>query len=212
MMNLSPRARDRNMARRRAMRMMDRNLPWRPRHEGRRERAMPFVRSAGIAAMAGAIGAGCAYLFDPRLGRRRRAIARDRVVRSWHRSRARMRRLARSVNARGNGMRHRMMHRTIANPIVDDRTLDNRVQSTIFRDAREARGAVSVQVVEGVVELRGALDRLSDIHHLERAAAKVPGVRDVRSYLHLAGTDAPNKADALDAARLILREGMLRPK
>lgn len=196
-----------------ALRTLDERLPvHRLQKRSRADRYGSVVRYGMVAAIAMAAGAAVAYLFDARLGRRRRAIVRDKIVRFGRRGRLRVRRSARRVNARSRGMRSRMMHRSIANPFVDDRTLEDRVQSMIFRDARAARGAVSVQVVEGVVELRGALDGIADIQQIEHAASRVPGVRDVRSYLHLVGTDAPNKTDALEAVGLILRDRTIRRK
>jgi osmotically-inducible protein OsmY len=54
-------------------------------------------------------------------------------------------------------------------------------------------GAININAEEGVIVLRGELDRAEHISQLEEAARRVKGVRGVRNLLYLHGTPAPNK-------------------
>lgn len=83
---------------------------------------------------------------------------------------------------------------------VDDETLTQRVESEIYRDATLPKGPVTIHARDGVVTLRGALERNEQMRAFENAVRDVPGVRDVENLLHLPGTAAPNKRAALDAS------------
>jgi osmotically-inducible protein OsmY len=69
----------------------------------------------------------------------------------------------------------------------DDVTLARKVESEIFRPADVPKGAISVNVNDGVVELRGEIADQKQIEELGTAAGKVDGVKDVRNLLHTAG-------------------------
>jgi osmotically-inducible protein OsmY len=79
---------------------------------------------------------------------------------------------------------------------MDDVTLENKVQSRIFRDADAPKDSVNVQVVDGFVELRGEVKNPDVKKALEADARSVPEVRDVRNLLHLPKTPAPGRADS----------------
>ena len=66
----------------------------------------------------------------------------------------------------------------------DDVTLARKVESELFRPDDVPKGAISVNVNEGVVELRGELSDQSQIDQLADAARKVNGVKDVNNLLH----------------------------
>ena len=66
----------------------------------------------------------------------------------------------------------------------DDVTLARKVESELFRPADAPKGQVSVNVNDGVVELRGELPDQKQIDELGENARKVGGVRDVRNLLH----------------------------
>jgi osmotically-inducible protein OsmY len=53
---------------------------------------------------------------------------------------------------------------------VDDRTLEQRVESQIFRHVDVPRDRISISVEEGVLVLRGQLDHPEQIAELEAAA------------------------------------------
>src|SRR5215210_8399605 len=66
-------------------------------------------------------------------------------------------------------------------PGMDDRTLKNKVETEIFREADAPKGSVDVQVVDQVVELRGEVKRPEIKKAIEAKARSVPEVRDVRN-------------------------------
>lgn len=55
-------------------------------------------------------------------------------------------------------------------------------------------GPVDIEVEAGQVTLRGELARPEGILAVERKAEQVAGVRDLKSYLQLAGTPAPDES------------------
>ena len=73
----------------------------------------------------------------------------------------------------------------------DDATLARKVESEIFRPARVPNGRINVNACDGIVELRGAVDRRM-ARRLGRAARRVDGVRGVHNLLHAPGTPAPH--------------------
>ncbi len=73
----------------------------------------------------------------------------------------------------------------------DDATLKDKVESELFRDEHEVKGAISVNAQEGVVQLRGELPSQDLIDALVDKTRQIHGVRDVESLLHLPGTEAP---------------------
>ena len=73
----------------------------------------------------------------------------------------------------------------------DDATLKDKVESELFRDEHEVKGAVSVNAQEGVVQLRGELPSQDLIDALVDRAQQIHGVREVENLLHTTGTEAP---------------------
>jgi BON domain len=66
----------------------------------------------------------------------------------------------------------------------DDVTLAHKVETELFRPDDVPKGAISVNVNEGVVELRGELPDQAQIDELGKTARKIGGVKDVRNLLH----------------------------
>lgn len=176
-----------------------RRLSWRP--AGRRQwasRMQPWL-IAGFSAVA---GAGALFVFDPQSGRRRRARTRDRIVHLAHLASRTLRQAARTSSARLSGVRHRLFHALAGGPSApaDDRTLLDRIESQVFRDNEVPKGALNLNVVDGVAVLRGAVLEPALIQRFEERVRSVAGVRGVQNLMHLAGTDAPNKQAAIDAS------------
>lgn len=73
----------------------------------------------------------------------------------------------------------------------DDATLKDKVESELFRDEHEVKGAINVNAQEGVVQLRGQLPSQDLIDALVARTQKIQGVRDVENLLHTPGTEAP---------------------
>ena len=73
----------------------------------------------------------------------------------------------------------------------DDATLKDKVESELFRDEHEVKGAISVNAQQGIVQLRGELPSQDLIDALVERTRQIHGVREVESLLHLTGTEAP---------------------
>lgn len=164
-----------------------------PRREALR-RALPAVASGAI------IGALAMYCLDPRNGRRRRALMRDKLAHMRH---IFTRHMPHTIERRGRffagiarGARHEAAELLVHddNQPVDDETLVARVRSEALRDERFKAGEIHLDAFQGCVTLRGQLEHPDDIRRLVERAKRVEGVREVRSYLHLPGTTPPNKA------------------
>lgn len=82
-----------------------------------------------------------------------------------------------------------------------DRVLTDKVQSEVLSRWNYPKGQISVNAVDGVVQLRGTCEQPDQISSLEQDVRKVVGVIDVHNYLHLPNTPAPNKQDAIHAGR-----------
>src|SRR3954447_17398513 len=66
----------------------------------------------------------------------------------------------------------------------DDVTLARKVETELFRPASVPKGAISVNVNDGVVESRGELADQQQIDELGDTARKIAGVKDVGNLLH----------------------------
>jgi hypothetical protein len=86
-------------------------------------------------------------------------------------------------------------------PGMDDVTLARKVETELFRSPRSPKATVDVNVVEGVVQLRGTVKTPNMIKTLEARARAIPEVRDVDNLLHLVRTDASTRTDTSSRAR-----------
>jgi len=127
-----------------------------------------------------AIGWAAAYFGDPQSGARRRAVAKDKARAHWRRL---VRHGERGVRGAKGRVQH-VKHLREKPKEYDDATLADKVKSEVFRPADAPKGDVSVNVANGVVELRGQVDDPELIDELVGSVRKVQGVQDVRSYLH----------------------------
>jgi len=152
----------------------------------------PALMATAAAVGGMAVGAMLEFFLDPRGGRRRRHLVRDkatsRVRRGERRAFARARR-TRSY-ALGLARRARNGRRTAREPL-DDVSLAQKVASEAYRRAGVKHDTLSINVENGVVFLRGVLDQPADIERLEAEARRVDGVRDVENLLHTPDTPAP---------------------
>lgn len=105
-------------------------------------------------------------------------------------------RLSRRVISDTFGFVQRARHlRATPKPGMDDVTLTRKVETKLFRGANAPKSTVNVNVVDGVVWLRGEVKRPEQVRELERKARSVPEVRGVENLLHLRKTPAPTRAD-----------------
>ncbi|HEY8446905.1 MAG TPA: BON domain-containing protein [Thermomicrobiales bacterium] len=160
----------------------------------RESRWRSMGRMALPLAAGGVTGATVMYLADPDRGRRRRALARDRAGSIVRHSRRRVGRFGKRTGATLTGTAIRIWHLPRRpEPAANDQMLTDRILSQAFRDRDIPRGQININVEDGVAVLRGQLEHPDQIRALREAVAKVPGVREVESYLHLPEMPAPNK-------------------
>jgi BON domain-containing protein len=179
--------------------------PSRPRFMLERGRSMAGNPLA-IAVAAGcgmALGALIAYFVDPRAGRRRRHTAHDRAMSRVRRSERRATVRARRAESHALGLARRTVNaaRHGRRDPVDDVTLARKVESELYRRARVPKGHLSINAEDGVVFLRGVMDRQDDIERTAAAARKTAGVRAVENLIHLPGTPAPASRPKSERAR-----------
>ncbi len=149
--------------------------------------------------IAGSAGALLAFFLDPDRGRRRRNMTRDRALATARRSGRRVTRLGRAAGAQVAGWQRALMARQSVQPEpLNDATLAHKVESLLFRDPSVPKGRINISAENGVIVLRGEVDRPDLIESLEAAARAVPGVVQVQNLLHLPSTP-PGKPDALEA-------------
>ena len=101
-------------------------------------------------------------------------------------------RVGRRVLSDAFGLAQRARHlRSAPKPGMDDVTLARKVETELFREAGSPKATVDVNVVDGVVWLRGEVKHPDDVRQLERRALAIPEVRGVENLLHLRKTPAP---------------------
>lgn len=143
--------------------------------------------------VAAAAGAAAMFFLDPDRGRRRRVMARDRAARAARRTRLGAVRLRRKALSGAYGASQKAAHPEASQePPPNDATLTAKVQSELFSDPSIPKGRVSVNSEQGVVQLRGQVERPEMIREIEDRVRSIPGVGDVENLLHLPGTPAPS--------------------
>jgi BON domain-containing protein len=151
----------------------------------------PAGRMARLLA-AFALGALAEYfIFDRRHAARRRHLARERGLAVLRRRSHDAARRAKYLEGVAQGVAYKAAH---AVPGVggrkappDDVTLAQKVESIAFREARVPKEHVNVNAENGVVSLRGRLERDEQITQLVRATEAIEGVRSVNNLLHTPG-------------------------
>ncbi len=146
----------------------------------------------GLFALAGALGAALAYFFDPDSGRRRRRIAVDKAGKYLRQGS----RQVGGATAQAQGLKAKATHRQEEpKPQPDDVTLARKVETEIFRDGDVPKGQINVNAEDGVVYLRGEVEKPDMIEELESKARNVQGVLGVENLLHVPGAEAPAKPE-----------------
>jgi osmotically-inducible protein OsmY len=136
------------------------------------------------------LAAGLMYFFDSQQGNARRKGLVGRAGGMFRGGLQRGERAGRAVASQAFGVTQKVTHMREGEKDYDDITLTRKVESEIFRDADAPKGQVDVNVIDGVVYLRGEVEE-DMIKDLERATRKVAGVKDVENLLHTPGTPAP---------------------
>jgi hypothetical protein len=179
--------------------------PRRARFRLRRGRstAVNPLAMAAAATCGMALGALLVYFLDPRAGRRRRHTARDRAMSRMRRSERRAATRARRAESHALGIARRTVNaaRPGRREPVDDVTLARKVESELYRRARVPKGHISINAEDGLVFLRGVMDRQEDIERIGAATRRITGVREVENLIHLPGTPAPASRPKSERAR-----------
>lgn len=128
-----------------------------------------------------------AYFLDSNEGTRRRQMAQERVM-GFFRGQARQaERTARTGASQAAGMAARAKAAaTPDSPPADDHALADRVRTEVFRPADFPKGQMNVDAVDGIVSLRGQVERVEQVREIEQQVRAIPGVRDVENHLHTA--------------------------
>jgi hypothetical protein len=142
-----------------------------------RQRQLPFY----LAAAAG--GAALAYYLDSQQGRRRRHVTRDKSLSLAKHATKRGRKLVHHVSADARGYFERAKHARGTAGELDDATLVDKVESIVFRNRDVPKGRININAENGVVFLRGEVDRPELVGALEARVRKVRGVRGVENLL-----------------------------
>jgi osmotically-inducible protein OsmY len=146
------------------------------------------------------MGAVTAYFFDPDRGRGRRARTRDQLTAVFRRLGRRGGRLARRAESQAYGAWQRATHTVPADPLTDDETLKQKVETELFGKPEVEKGKILVNVEDGVVVVRGEVGTAEQMTELAQQALKVPGVKGVQNLLHLPEEPPPNKVASREAS------------
>jgi hypothetical protein len=170
--------------------------PWRDGHFigfSRHTHRSSFKTIAPWAIGGLAAGVLLAWYFDPDRGARRRNITRDRVISVFRRTGNGIGRIGHKLGSDAYGWGQKAAHPgfTQEQP-ANDAALARKVETELFRGRSVPKGQINVNAQEGVVVLRGQLDRPEEIRELVAAAGRIPGVKAVENLLHTAGNPAPN--------------------
>ncbi|MGH7321563.1 MAG: BON domain-containing protein [Candidatus Rokuibacteriota bacterium] len=130
------------------------------------------------------LGAGLSYLLDPDSGRRRRALARDKMVSATHAASDAFDTTSRDVRNRTRGLIAGIRSRA-AREDVSDPVLVERVRAKIGEVVGHPR-SIEATVEQGRVTLRGAI-LADEVDRLIRRVASVRGVRSVDNQLDVHG-------------------------
>jgi hyperosmotically inducible periplasmic protein len=142
-------------------------------------------------------GGALAYFLDPNTGARRRNIARDKLLSTFRRTGRLTEGKARFAGGTAFGIAKEVVPHRHDNTSPDDNTLKDRVESELGRDPKFDHAPINFNVEDGVVVVRGELSTQGDIDALVKRIKGIRDVKGVESYLHLPGTPAPNKEEAL---------------
>jgi osmotically-inducible protein OsmY len=150
--------------------------------------SLPFFLAAAIG------GAAFAYYLDAQNGRRRRHVARDKALSAAKHASRRGRKLVHHVSSDARGYVERAKHVRGGAKELDDSTLVDKVESIVFRQRDVPKGQININAENGVVFLRGEVERPELVDALEARVRKVRGVKGVENLLHTRSQSAPEQA------------------
>jgi hypothetical protein len=131
-------------------------------------------------------GAGLMYILDPAMGRRRRALARDKTIHVWKKTSDAVGSTARDVSNRAVGLSQKLRSsfaRDAREESPSDDVLVERVRSRIGHVVSHPR-AIDVTASGGKITLRGPVFE-AEVDRLLSSVAGVPGVDSVEKLLEV---------------------------
>ena len=139
-----------------------------------------------------ALGSAITWLFEPRAGRRHRALVRDKGTHYFKDLRWQGEKKARNLRNRVRGLPHRVNKTRALSAAPDDTVLVERVRSMMGRKVSHPK-AVKVEADQGVVTLSGQIIA-REIEDLIRTVQRVPGVLRVVNnvYAHKSSRHVPS--------------------
>jgi hypothetical protein len=139
------------------------------------------MRARSLLSVAGALAAGAfaTFFLDPDQGRRRRAIARDKLASGLRHAAGSSQALAQGLRNRSSGLVAGARRSLAPSPVSDD-VLAERVRARMGHIV--SHSSIDVQVAQGDVTLRGPVLDI-EVDGLLHAVRAVPGVRGVVNQL-----------------------------
>jgi BON domain len=151
------------------------------------------MRGKLLIAIAGTSAA--AYFLDPDQGKRRRHLAKDRVAGFFRQHARTTKQAAHTAAGYAEAFKERAKARVREERAPgDDVTLKNKIETELFRAPDAPKGSVNIDVADGIVTLRGLVDRPGQVRDLEAKTRSIAGTRDVNNLLHTPGSPPPNVA------------------
>jgi uncharacterized membrane protein len=126
-------------------------------------------------------GAMCMYLTDPARGKRRRAVARDKLIRAWHDITNELDKAGRDFSNRSRGLAAGIKA-SVSNHDASPEILVDRVRSHIGRTVSHPHAIHAIAGVDGRVALHGLI-LADELQTLLREVSAVPGVTGVENHL-----------------------------
>lgn len=139
------------------------------------------------------IGLGLMYYFDPDLGRRRRALARDKLTRALNDLDDATEITLRDARNRFQGFLSETLS-LLPGPQIPDERLEGRIRSVLGHRVAQSR-KVDISVHNGTVVLSGSVHP-ADTKRLLSAIRLVRGVRHVENRLEAGDESSPQLAPA----------------
>lgn len=154
-----------------------------------------FLPACGWFLTGMAVGSFLTFIFDPKYGRRRRVLARDKARKLLSEGKHLSSKKARNMRNRIKGIPSKVSHSFRHNE-VDDSVLVERVRSVMGRRVTHPK-SVRVEATDGVVTLSGQI--LSrEIGDLIHAIKRVPGVSRLINNLYI--HESPEHVPGLQGA------------
>ena len=147
----------------------------------RRRRRTSFTSFLALLFAAG-IGVALMYLFDPQMGKRRRALIRDQFVRAGNKAGDTFSATQAEVSHRAKGAVMEARQRVSRGPISDEMLVE-RVRAQLGRASSHPRSIV-VTAHDGIVTLSGPV-LADEVVALLARVRSVPGVQDLDNQLEV---------------------------